>query len=99
MISSKNMSKFSVIRYEFEGAIPVSKTSEFELLSNDLILTLKQFSSDASQNIYLYHCPMAFDNKGADWLQNKEGTENPYFGSKMFKCGTQEEILAKKHKE
>ncbi|MFC2088197.1 efflux RND transporter periplasmic adaptor subunit [Calditrichota bacterium] len=68
----------------------------FENLSNELITTLKQFGSDGSENIYLYHCPMAFDNKGADWLQNKEGTENPYFGSEMFNCGTKETTLAKK---
>jgi Cu(I)/Ag(I) efflux system membrane fusion protein len=68
----------------------------FESLSKEIIMTLKQFGSDGSQNIYLYHCPMAFDNKGADWLQNKEGTENPYFGSAMFSCGSQEMTLAKK---
>jgi hypothetical protein len=37
---------------------------------------------------------MANDNKGAYWLQNKKGTENPYFGSSMFNCGSQVEIVS-----
>ena len=36
---------------------------------------------------------MAFNNKGADWLQNKTGTENPYFGKMMFSCGDQVEVI------
>ncbi len=36
-----------------------------------------------------YRCPMAFDNKGADWLQKGETTSNPYFGSAMLRCGYQ----------
>jgi Cu(I)/Ag(I) efflux system membrane fusion protein len=65
----------------------------FEKLSISMIRIAKQFGSSGKQPLLLYHCPMAFDYKGADWLQNKEGTENPYFGSKMFTCGSQEAIL------
>jgi Cu(I)/Ag(I) efflux system membrane fusion protein len=36
---------------------------------------------------------MAFNNRGADWLQNQTGVENPYFGSAMFRCGDQVEII------
>lgn len=41
-----------------------------------------------SSDIYVYHCPMAFEFKGARWLQGRKGVENPYFGERMFKCGT-----------
>jgi Cu(I)/Ag(I) efflux system membrane fusion protein len=41
-----------------------------------------------------FHCPMAFDNSGADWLQSGETTANPYYGASMFRCGAQEELLA-----
>jgi len=34
-----------------------------------------------------YHCPMALDNKGANWLQKGKTTANPYFGSSMLRCG------------
>jgi Cu(I)/Ag(I) efflux system membrane fusion protein len=30
---------------------------------------------------------MAFDNKGASWLQKDEDIRNPYFGAAMYKCG------------
>jgi Cu(I)/Ag(I) efflux system membrane fusion protein len=36
---------------------------------------------------------MAFGGKGGDWLQSHEGTENPYYGSKMFTCGALKETL------
>jgi membrane fusion protein, copper/silver efflux system len=32
-------------------------------------------------------CPMAFDKKGGFWIQEDEETMNPYFGTKMQKCG------------
>lgn len=32
-------------------------------------------------------CPMAFDNKGAFWIQEDEDIMNPYLGTKMQKCG------------
>lgn len=31
--------------------------------------------------IYVQHCPMANDNKGADWLSTFKEIKNPYFGS------------------
>ena len=65
----------------------------FETLSTVVARTVKSFGSTGATPIYRFHCPMAFDNKGADWLQRKHGTENPYFGSAMFKCGSEEETL------
>ena len=79
---------------EIEGATSLEESRvSFERLSTALIILAKRFGSSGKQPILLYHCPMAFDYKGADWLQNKEGTENPYFGSKMFTCGTQEAVI------
>jgi Cu(I)/Ag(I) efflux system membrane fusion protein len=37
--------------------------------------------------LYLIFCPMAFGGKGGYWLQDSEAIKNPYFGSKMLKCG------------
>ncbi len=65
----------------------------FESLSHTVAGLVRSFGSAAGDSIYRYHCPMAFDWKGADWLQDRSGTENPYFGSAMYKCGTEEEIL------
>ena len=44
--------------------------------------------------VYKFFCPMAFNNKGAYWLQESNQTQNPYFGSVMPKCGELEETIA-----
>lgn len=36
---------------------------------------------------YLFHCPMAKDNAGAEWLQRDTVLANPYFGASMPTCG------------
>jgi Cu(I)/Ag(I) efflux system membrane fusion protein len=36
---------------------------------------------------------MAFNDKGAYWLSDKEAIRNPYFGDKMLTCGSVEETL------
>jgi len=66
----------------------------FQPLSESLYGAVKQFGAAEAQPVYRYFCPMAFDNKGAYWLQNKQGVENPYFGSAMFKCGEEVETLS-----
>lgn len=43
--------------------------------------------------VYRAHCPMAFSNKGADWLQENKDILNPYFGDAMLKCGEIKERL------
>lgn len=39
------------------------------------------------KTIYVQHCPMADNNKGADWLSADKKIRNPYFGSSMLTCG------------
>jgi Cu(I)/Ag(I) efflux system membrane fusion protein len=71
----------------------VAARAGFEHVSNGLITAVKQFGGTLEGNLYVYHCPMAFGGKGGDWIQSKEGTENPYYGSKMFSCGSLTETL------
>lgn len=37
--------------------------------------------------VYYQFCPMANDGKGANWLSKENAVKNPYYGSKMLKCG------------
>lgn len=69
--------------------------ARFEDLSKAVTRTVRSFGSTGAVSIYRYNCPMAFGNRGADWLQQRQGTENPYFGSAMFKCGSEEETIVK----
>ncbi|MEM8526709.1 MAG: efflux RND transporter periplasmic adaptor subunit [Bacteroidota bacterium] len=59
---------------------------QFEFLSIAMINTITAFGT-TKEAIYIQHCPMAFDNEGADWLSAEEGILNPYFGDRMLKCG------------
>ena len=44
--------------------------------------------------VYKVHCPMAFDNEGADWFSEVSEVRNPYFGDQMLTCGrVTEEIM------
>jgi len=65
----------------------------FELISESLKSVIKKFGTAGKHTVIVFHCPMAFDNKGADWLQDNKNLQNPYFGKKMPTCGEQKEIL------
>lgn len=39
------------------------------------------------------HCPMVYDDRGADWLQSSKPLQNPYFGAMMLKCGEIKEYV------
>ena len=76
------------------GAADIAATRvQFEALSLAITAAVRSFGSTADHPILRYHCPMAFDWRGADWLQDAPGTANPYFGSAMFRCGSEEEVL------
>jgi Cu(I)/Ag(I) efflux system membrane fusion protein len=83
-----------------EQATALEKTSEineqreaFYLVSESLTSVVRQFGTSGKQAVLQFHCPMAFDNRGAHWLQNKIGVQNPYFGQAMPQCGEQTAIL------
>lgn len=58
------------------------------------VRAVRVFGVEGTGPVRLFHCPMAFDDAGADWLQSGEATENPYFGASMFRCGSQVAVLA-----
>ncbi|HIA38478.1 MAG TPA: efflux RND transporter periplasmic adaptor subunit, partial [Planctomycetes bacterium] len=44
----------------------------------------------------VFHCPMAFDDRGANWVQfSGERIENPYFGASMYRCGLEQSLVPK----
>ncbi|NME68031.1 DUF3347 domain-containing protein [Flammeovirga aprica] len=82
-----------------EGAEEVNKSIDAIINSADLAAQRKSFEAvtayflevakkgDAGMDIYLVHCPMAFNNTGADWLSATKEVVNPYFGDEMLHCG------------
>ncbi len=83
-----------------EQASALEKTSDinrqreaFYLVSETLTSVVKQFGTSGKQAVLQFHCPMAFDGRGADWLQNESEVQNPYFGPAMPECGEQTATL------
>ncbi len=70
---------------------------QFGFFSEALIKSIKVFGIP-EDTYYVQHCPMAFDNEGADWLSDVEEIRNPYFGDKMMKCGTVKATIDKDFK-
>lgn len=62
------------------------KRKSFQMISGN-IFDLARAIRYSRHKIYLLHCPMAFNNTGADWLSNSTDIKNPYFGDKMLTCG------------
>lgn len=68
--------------------------ASFATLSESLWIVAERFDIPGDKPVIRMHCPMAFNNRGADWLQESETVENPYFGSAMLRCGEKVEILS-----
>jgi hypothetical protein len=64
----------------------------FQGLSINAHLFAKNVDSK-NLTIYQQFCPMAFENKGAYWISDKEEVYNPYFGDKMLRCGRVTEVI------
>ena len=69
------------------------KRSYFSHISEIMYCTVKSYELKEYVTLYAVYCPMAFDGKGAYWLAETEEINNPYFGSKMLKCGEIKEKL------
>jgi membrane fusion protein, copper/silver efflux system len=59
----------------------------FDLASTRLIAWISETGNPLKIPLHLAHCPMAFDDIGADWLQTDTTIANPYFGAEMLRCG------------
>ncbi len=57
----------------------------FEDLSTDINDMIALVGT--AKKLYQDFCPMANDGKGAIWISEIENIRNPFFGSKMMKCG------------
>ncbi len=67
----------------------------FGQMSGLLIAAIEKHGSQSGV-LYAAHCPMAFDNKGARWLQWDQKILNPYFGDAMLECGAITKTFAAK---
>jgi hypothetical protein len=61
-------------------------------LSNEMIALVKKEGLQSGE-LYVDFCPMALNDKGANWISNKKEIINPYFGDNMLKCGEIKETI------
>lgn len=69
----------------------VHQREHFDMLSKDMYDLAKLAGTD--QVIYVDHCPMYNNNKGALWLSEVKEIKNPYLGGAMLTCGKIQEEL------
>jgi hypothetical protein len=65
----------------------------FQPLS-DLLFDLLRTVQYSGAVVFQQHCPMAFDNTGANWLSFSREIVNPYFGDKMLHCGNVQDSVS-----
>jgi Cu(I)/Ag(I) efflux system membrane fusion protein len=65
----------------------------FASLSSEMARVVKTFGPVRSEPVYDLRCPMAFNNRGATWLQKDQTVRNPYFGKAMLTCGEVVEVI------
>jgi Cu(I)/Ag(I) efflux system membrane fusion protein len=69
------------------------KTTQIDEVRNSFIviskaiIQLNETFQPLNYPAYVQHCPMANNNKGADWLSKDKEIKNPYFGNSMQSCG------------
>lgn len=63
----------------------------FTSLSQNIYELMK--SIKPGYTVYLDHCPMFNDGKGANWISKESTIKNPYYGSQMLTCGKVSETL------
>ncbi|MCB9756697.1 MAG: efflux RND transporter periplasmic adaptor subunit [Myxococcales bacterium] len=61
--------------------------SAFEHVSLQLERLLEEFGNPTQAPLRVAYCPMAFDSRGARWIQRDQALQNPYYGAAMLRCG------------
>lgn len=82
-----------------KGAASIAGTNDLaeqrnalEDLSEAVFSLTKAFEATSTQ-VYYQHCPMVNNNQGAYWVSTTPEIRNPYYGSSMLKCGSNEEVF------
>ncbi len=70
-----------------------SLRAAFALLSDELLTLQRTFGFPNGDQLFELHCPMAFEGRGASWIQSDDEVRNPYYGASMLKCADRVESL------
>ncbi len=93
---SKSISKKALLAVAKKAASEKdleSLRAAFKPLSENVITVLVENKYSGEMAAYITYCGMYKDYKKTYWVQDSKGAKNPYFGSKMLKCGTVAQVL------
>ncbi len=65
----------------------------FERVSITLIRAVRSIGLPEDVTAQLAFCPMTFEGRRSDWLQDDKELLNPYFGAAMLQCGEFEDLI------
>lgn len=78
----------------FQAADIKARRAVFEPLTNAISQAVRQDGHDQVGGVFVAHCPMAMQNRGADWVQATRDIVNPYMGKIMLTCGELRQTLS-----
>jgi len=70
-----------------------AQRGHFASLSGVAQVLAVSFGFGDTTSVFQHHCPMAFGNSGAIWLQTDDKSRNPYFGTTMLQCADRVEQI------
>lgn len=100
-LSESNLNRWSRVKEVLkESAETINNTGEpgkireeYRALSEALYQFLQTAGPIPDRDIHVFHCPMAFDEEGATWLQSEDSLTNPYFEDQMKSCGDKRGVI------
>jgi len=75
-----------------KGRNMAAMRDRFDELSETMIGMVKSFEL-MNETIFVQYCPMANNDRGAEWLSLSSEIANPYYGDAMLRCGEVTETL------
>jgi Cu(I)/Ag(I) efflux system membrane fusion protein len=83
---------------QMKGKTLADQRRAFVAVSSSMIALIDRTppSSKVADRLYVMHCPMAFEEAGADWIQTTEKVANPFYAKQMKNCGEVKRTIAGK---
>lgn len=94
-MSSEHAAKIKTAATDGAAASDIAAQRKAFDPASEAAIALVQASGNPLPNpVYLAHCPMAFEDRGARWLQRSDKIANPYYGASMLTCGSIDATIA-----
>jgi Cu(I)/Ag(I) efflux system membrane fusion protein len=100
-LSKEGMDSVSIAQWDsLDGRLmkvlhPMSSSKDIAAMRDHLadftplmLEAIDEFGLIGPDKVFLFHCPMARNNEGADWMQKDKALENPFYGKAMPHCGS-----------